>query len=102
MRTAMWRGAVLVLALGGLAGVGVREAHAQVGVPYGPYSMTRSQFNQYAPVYYPRLNTNNLGFGYGFGYYGGPRFYGGPRYRYRSNNFSRGFNYSAGRRFWRR
>jgi len=73
-------GLALVLATAGLLGTGVREAQAQAGVPYGPYSMTRSQFNQYAPAYYPRLNTN-----IGYPFYGpryGPRRWGyAPRYR---------------------
>lgn len=94
----MRTGAVLFLAFGGLAMFGARDAQAQLGVPYGPYSMTRGDFNRYAPVYYPRLNTNN--FGYGYGYYGGPRYFNGPRYRY--NNFYRTSRFSAGRRFWRR
>ncbi|WP_406698609.1 hypothetical protein V5E97_06960 [Singulisphaera sp. Ch08] len=100
MSTAFRTGAVIVLAIGGLVGVGARDAQAQ-GVPYGPYSMTRSQFNQFAPVYYPRLNTN-----FGVGYYGLPRFYGGNRYRnygfYRGGyGFNRG-GYGFNRGFRRR
>jgi hypothetical protein len=48
----------VVVALGGVLGVGARRAEAQVGVPYGPYSMPRPQFNRYAPGYYPRLYNN--------------------------------------------
>jgi|GEM_PF-3841119 len=73
MRLIKPMGLALVLATAGLLGAGVREARAQPGVPYGPYSMTRSQFNQYAPAYYPRLNTN-----IGYPFYG-PRY--GPRRR---------------------
>jgi len=90
MRTALRTAAALVLAVGCLAGVGARKAQAQYGVPYGPYSMTRSNFNRYAPVYYPRV-VNNYGVG---GYSARPRyFYGGRRTFYGG---SRGW----GRRRW--
>jgi hypothetical protein len=79
MRTATRAAAIVVVAVGCLAGVGAREAQAQSGVPYGPYSMTRANFNRYAPVYYPRLVNN-----YGIGFYSNrPRaFYGGRRVFY--------------------
>jgi len=77
--------AVAVLAAGALAGIGAGRAEAQPGVPYGPYSMTRSQFNRNAPVYYPRL-TNN----WGLGYYGRPRYYGGRSW---GRGFRRGFRW---------
>jgi hypothetical protein len=97
MRTALRTAAVIVLAIGGLIGVGAREAQAQIGVPYGPYSMTRSQFNQFAPVYYPRINTN-----FGFGSYGRSRFYGGGGgyrgYGYGFNRRGYGFNRGFRRR----
>jgi hypothetical protein len=83
---------VAILAAGGLMAAGPREAKAQPGVPYGPYSMTRGQFNQYAPVYYPRLNNN-----FGVGYYSGrPRYYYGGRPRY----YNRGMRVFPGRRAW--
>jgi hypothetical protein len=78
-RTARARyGAALTLAIAGLLGTLTPSALAQV--PYGPYSMTRAQFNQYAPVYYPRLSNYVVPPFYGMGMY--------PRYGY-------------GRRFYR-
>lgn len=97
MRMALRTGAVIALAIGGLIGFGTREARAQIGVPYGPYSMPRAQFNRFAPVYYPRINTN---LGFGFGSYGRPRFYSGG-YRGNTYGFSRR-NYGFNRGFRRR
>ena len=78
MKRTLRAAAVAVLVFGGLSGIGVRRAWAQPGVPYGPYSMTRGQFNQYAPVYYPRLYNN-----YGVPYYSRrPRYYPNPMWRF--------------------
>lgn len=58
MKSTLRLAAVGVLALGGVLGAGARRAEAQVGVPYGPYSLPRPMFNRYAPGYYPRLYNN--------------------------------------------
>lgn len=57
--------AAFALTFVGVLTVPAREARAQPGVPYGPYSLPRAQFYQVAPSYYPTLNS-----GWG-GYYGG-------------------------------
>ncbi len=94
--------AVAVLVFSGLAGIGVRRAEAQPGVPYGPYSMTRGQFNRYAPVYYPRL-YNNFGVPY---YSRRPRFYSPRRFSnrgiglYNGARVINGGGFYNGRRGW--
>jgi hypothetical protein len=69
--------AVIAIALATAWGSSSRSAQAQV--PYGPYSMTRAQFNQFAPVYYPRLPNYTMPWGYGmyprYGYGFGSGFY---------------------------
>lgn len=90
MRLTLRTVAVAVLAIGVLAGAGARPAQAQPGVPYGPYSMTRSQFYQNAPYYYPSLYNN----------YGVPRYSRVPRYyRVQPYTYNRGIRVFTGRRY---
>ena len=79
------------LTIGGLAGLGAQPAQAQTGVPYGPYSMTRGQFNQYAPVYYPRLYNN-----YGMPYYSRIA----RPFRVRNYQYNQGIRTFTGRRYY--
>lgn len=82
---------VAVLAIVGLVGLGARPANAQAGVPYGPYSMTRSQFNRYAPVYYPRLYNS-----YGVPYYSRVA----RPFRVQNYRYNRGIRTFTGQRYY--
>lgn len=89
---------IAVVAMTLLTAWGSSSRSARAQVPYGPYSMTRAQFNQFAPVYYPRLPVYTMPrpygvyprYGYGYGVYR-------PAYSRRNVNRYGGFRY-RGRR----